>query len=461
MSVIDAMTTHTITPVPNLPKLHSSCSVKSVRLRIAVILMIVLVVSVSRVHAQNLYFPPLNNSLTWDSIPVASMGWCTNRIDSLYRFLEQQRSKAFIVLKDGKIVLEKYFGTFTQDSVWYWASAGKTLTAFLVGKAKEEGFLSLDDSSSRFLGVGWTNCTTQQEAAIKIRHHLSMTSGLDDGVPDNHCTLDSCLIYKAAPGTRWAYHNAPYTLLEKVIEQATGQNINVYTTLKLKNKTGMTGLWAMSDYDNVFYSKARSMARFGLLMQNRVKWGTEALLTDTVYTRQLVNTSQPINRSYGYLWWLNGKSSFMIPQSQLVFPGWVAPSAPYDMYAAIGKNGQIISIAPTLGLVVVRMGEAPYDGGEVALTLCEDIWKNLNYVMCSTSTYQTYTFTGTGTWSTAANWQDHRIPPAQLNPGDQIIINPVLGGECIADVNQTLPTGTTIRVMAGKRMRVTGNLIIQ
>ncbi|MEZ5069123.1 MAG: hypothetical protein R2847_11860 [Bacteroidia bacterium] len=38
-----------------------------------------------------------------------------------------------------------------------------------------------------------------------------MTSGLDDGVPDNHCTYDSCLVYLADAGTRWAYHNAPYT----------------------------------------------------------------------------------------------------------------------------------------------------------------------------------------------------------------------------------------------------------
>jgi len=68
--------------------------------------------------AQTLYFPPLIGN-NWDTLSPASLGWCTDRVDSLYDFLEQQNSKAFVVLKDGKIVLEKYFGSFTQDSLWY------------------------------------------------------------------------------------------------------------------------------------------------------------------------------------------------------------------------------------------------------------------------------------------------------------------------------------------------------
>ena len=142
--------------------------------------------------AQTLYFPPLIGN-NWDTLSPASLGWCTDRVDSLYDFLEQQNSKAFVVLKDGKIVLEKYFGSFTQDSLWYWASAGKTLTSFLVGKAKEQGYLSLSDTSSEYLGVGWTNCTRQQEDSISILHQLTMTTGLDDGVTDNHCTDPPCL----------------------------------------------------------------------------------------------------------------------------------------------------------------------------------------------------------------------------------------------------------------------------
>lgn len=338
-----------------------------------------------RAAAQTPYFPPLSGTAAWDTLSPVSLGWCPDKIDSLYQFLAAENSKAFIVLKDGKIVLEKYFGTFTQDSAWYWASAGKTITSFLMGKAQEEGFLHISDTSSQYLGKGWTVCTPAQEGLIHIRHQLTMTTGLNDTVPDNHCTIDTCLQYLANAGTRWAYHNAPYTLLENVLENATGVSANVYTQNKLKTQTGMTGIWYYSDFDNVFYSQARSMARFGLLMQHRCVWGTDTLLHDTAYINQMFNTSQTYNPSYGYLWWLNGKSAYMLPTTQFVFPGPLAPAAPADMYAGLGKNGQIVSISPSLGLVVVRMGEST-STAEVSNVLCNNIWVQLNKVMACATT---------------------------------------------------------------------------
>ena len=181
----------------------------------------------------------------------------------MYDLLEDSNTKVFIMLKDGKIVLEKYFGTFVQDSVWYWASAGKSLTSFLVGLAQEEGFLTISDTTASYLGDGWTACTAEEEEKITIRHQLTMTSGLDDYVPEPFCTLDTCLQYKADAGTRWAYHNGPYTLLDDVMEAATGQTLNSYFNQKVRIPTGITGIFLPSGYNNVFYSKPRSMARYG------------------------------------------------------------------------------------------------------------------------------------------------------------------------------------------------------
>lgn len=335
--------------------------------------------------AQTLYFPPTDNATTWETTDPASLGWCPERINNLYTFLEQENTKGFIILKDGKIVLEKYFGTFTRESLWYWASAGKTITAFLVGKAQEENQLAITDKTSDYLGTGWTNCTLPQENNITIRNQITMTTGLDDGVPDNHCVSNTCLNYLADPGTRWAYHNAPYTLLENVLENATGQTINNYTQTRLKTPTGMTGFWTTIDFDNVYFSTVRSMARFGLLIQNHGSWNGNALISDTAYFNAMINTSQDLNKSYGYLWWLNGKSNFMVPTLQVVFPGSYAPDAPADMYAGIGKNGQIVSIAPSQGLVMIRMGEAP-NNDEVPFIICNQIWQYINNFDCSLAT---------------------------------------------------------------------------
>ncbi len=331
-------------------------------------------------NAQTLYFPPLTGN-TWDTLSPISLGWCPDKIDTLLDYLEDKNSKAFILLKDGKIVIEKYYGTFMRDSLWYWASAGKTLTAFMVGIAQQENYLSISDTTSQYLGQGWTNCSPSEEEKITIRHQLTMTSGLDDG-GDPYCTIDTCLNYLADPGNRWAYHNAPYTLLDGVIENATGQTLNVYTNQKLKIPTGIDGAFIASGFNNVYISKPRGMARFGLLILNKGNWDGNQILTDTNYFSQMVNTSQSLNNSYGYLWWLNGKSNYMLPGLQFVFNGSMNPSAPNDMIAALGKNGQFINVVPSQNLVYIRMGNAP-DGGEVPAAINDTIWQKLNDVMCN------------------------------------------------------------------------------
>lgn len=334
-----------------------------------------------KTFTQSLYFPPLTGS-TWQALSPDSLNWCPDKIDTLYSWLQQRNTKAFLILKDGKIVLEKYFGTFTKDSLWYWASAGKTITATMVGIAQKEGKLSINDTSSKYLGAGWTSCSAADEAKITIRHQLTMTSGLDDENYDKFCTLDSCLHCYTEPGTRWAYHNAPYTLLDDVLEGATGVTLNTYINQKLKPLTGITGLFIKSGFNNLFVSNARSMARFGLLMLNRGNWNGAAVLSDTAYYNQMVNTSQNINLSYGYLWWLNGKASYMPPGIQITVPQSLAPAAPPDMVAALGKNGQIINIVPSQNLVVVRMGDS-FGDSEVPIFYNDSLWQEINKLTCS------------------------------------------------------------------------------
>lgn len=327
-----------------------------------------------------LYFPPTSGT-TWDTLSPSSLGWCQDKIDSLYQYLDSKHSKAFILLKDGKIVLEKYFDTHTQNAVWYWASAGKTLTAMAVGIAQQQGFLSIQDTTSHYLGNGWTSLPLVDEQKIRIQDQLQMTSGLDDGVTDPYCTLSACLVYKANPGSRWAYHNAPYTLLDSVIEMATGQTLNAFVTQKIKSITGMDGLFVPSGYNHVFYSTARSMARYGLLLLNKGIWNQTPVLNDSVYFHNMTHSSQTLNPSYGYLTWLNGQSSFMIPQSQLQFNGWLNPDAPSDMFAAMGKNAQFINVIPSLNMVWIRMGEAP-DSSQVPFLMNDTLWTKLNQLTC-------------------------------------------------------------------------------
>lgn len=313
-----------------------------------------------KAHAQSLYFPPKTGT-TWDTISPDRLGWCQTRIDSLYNYLQKTNTDAFIILKDGKIVLEKYFGTFTQDSIDYWASAGKSLTAMMIGIAQQKGLLNINDSVSKYLGLGWSNETAQKEKLITIKNLLSMTSGMDDNPSfpcDNGSFNKACLQYKVDAGTRWAYHTGAYKKLEEIISIVSGKTYTVTTSDWIGSFTGMAGVWSNN---GVFFSRPRDMARYGLLALNKGIWQSDTILKDTSYYRAMTNTSQNFNLSYGYLWWLNGKTSLMLPGSQLVIPSKLIPNGPNDMICALGKNDQRIYVIPSKSMVVIRMGESAYN----------------------------------------------------------------------------------------------------
>ena len=73
--------------------------------------MLMLLWAYGGIKAQNTYYPPVNQTAFWDTVSPKSLGWCTDSIAPLYQYLQNQNSKAFIVLVDGKIAMEKYFGT--------------------------------------------------------------------------------------------------------------------------------------------------------------------------------------------------------------------------------------------------------------------------------------------------------------------------------------------------------------
>lgn len=331
----------------------------------------------------NLYFP---SETEWEKVDKSLLGISDQELEALKAFLEINNTRAFLILKDGKIVVEEYFGKeiltsndFSQESLWYWASAGKTLVSFSVGLAQEQGLLNIEDKTSKYLGEHWTALPLEKENLITVKNQLNMTSGLDIDVADSHCFEPSCLQYKADAGTRWDYHNGSYTSLHNVVSSAVGEIFDAFYQENLRDKIGMTGFWQFVDNDNVYFSDARSFARFGLLMLNNGDWDGETIMSDKTYFNEMINTSQNLNEAYGYLWWLNGKSSGMVPSIQTVFPTMLSPTAPADMIAAMGLNGQLLNVIPSENLVVLRMGDSP--SGQIGLNFQNDLWRELSAML--------------------------------------------------------------------------------
>ncbi|MEC4003921.1 serine hydrolase [Flavobacterium sp. SUN052] len=323
-----------------------------------------------------MYFPPNDGNVTWETKTIADLGWNQTAVQPLLDYLNLKHSKSFIILVNGKIVMENYFNGHSATQPWYWASAGKTLTSTVTGIAEQEGIININNKVSDYLGTGWTSAPIAKENLITCKNLLSMNSGLNDALGDDVSPAN--LQYVADAGTRWAYHNV-YVKLQDVIAQASGQTWTNYFNIKLRDKLGMTGgSWINSgDGLSVYWSTTRNMARFGLMALNKGKWNGNQVVNE-VYFNTAINTSQPINQSYGYLWWLNGKSSYHLPQSQLQLSGSIIPSGPSDMFMALGKNDQKIYVIPSKKMVVIRMGDAA-DNVNLALSDFDDVlWQKIN-----------------------------------------------------------------------------------
>jgi CubicO group peptidase (beta-lactamase class C family) len=323
-----------------------------------------------------MYFPS-NNDTVWEMKSLSDLGWNENAVQPLKEYLSQKHTKSFMILVNGRIVMEEYFNGHTSDSTWQWNSAGKTLVATATGIAQQEGLLNINDKVSQYLGMGWTSEPSDKENLITSRHLLTMTSGIND---ENDLVIKPNLTYLADAGTRWSYHNVFQKLMD-IVAAASNQDFETYFNTRIKNKIGMEGYWNYGLIFKIYHSNTRSMARFGLMALNKGKWNNETIINENFFNES-ITTSQIINPSYGYLWWLNGKTSYMVPGGQTVYQGTLVSNAPSDMYAAMGAADQRIYVIPSKNMVVVRMGDAsdPSNPNFALSGFDNDLWEKINAV---------------------------------------------------------------------------------
>ncbi|MCU0417394.1 MAG: beta-lactamase family protein [Cytophagaceae bacterium] len=322
------------------------------------------------------YFPPVGNT-NWETIAPSGLGWNTAALTDLYSYLEEKNTRSFLILVNGKIAVEKYFNGHTQDSVWKWNSAGKTLTTATIGIAQGEGLIDIHHPVSDYLGTGWTPMAADKEGLITPYHLLSMTSGINDA---SELVIRPNLTYLADAGTRWSYHNVFQKLMD-VVAETSNETFEDYFTAKLKNRIGMDGYWREGLVFTIYNSTTRSMGRFGLLALHQGTWNGTTIVPKSFF-QESIQSSQTINPAYGYLWWLNGKTSYMLPDGQTVYTGTLIPNAPSTLYAAMGAQDQRIYVVPEEDIVIVRMGDAanPTSSDFAVSGFDNELWGKLNAV---------------------------------------------------------------------------------
>ncbi|WP_423999523.1 serine hydrolase domain-containing protein [Maribacter sp. IgM3_T14_3] len=327
--------------------------------------------------SESMYFPSNTNSI-WETKSISSLNWNQSAIQPLKDYLIQKNTKSFVILVNGRIGMEEYFNGHTSSLEWEWNSAGKTLVGTTIGIAQQENLLSINNKASDYLGTEWTSMPLEKENLITVKHLLTMTSGNDD---TKQYVIKPNLTYVADAGTRWAYSNI-FQKLTDVLASASNKPFEIYFNEKIKTKIGMDGFWNNGLIFKIYHSNTRSMARFGLLALNKGKWNNEQVINESFFNESIA-TSQNINPSYGYFWWLNGKPSYMIPGQQTVYQGNLVPNAPVDMYAAMGANDQRIYVVPSKKMVVIRMGDAsdPANPNFAVSGFDNELWEKINAVI--------------------------------------------------------------------------------
>jgi hypothetical protein len=135
-----------------------------------------------------LYFPPVGDS--WATFSPDSLGWDNTKLADLLLFVSSQNTYGFLISYKGRIVVEKYWNGWGNNTKYPIASASKSIIALLTGIVQQEGRLKIDDPTSKYLGPAWSLLPIAKENLITVKHHLSMTTGLDE---NEVCITSDCL----------------------------------------------------------------------------------------------------------------------------------------------------------------------------------------------------------------------------------------------------------------------------
>jgi len=337
----------------------------------------------------DLYFPPRSGA--WETVEPETVGWSKEAIEEALLYAGEQRSTGVVILYRGRILAERYWqverdpkdkldrlGKMTAgrtalgQSIEDVASAQKSVASFLVGVAEGKGLVDLESPASRYLEKGWSKATPEQEAEIKVRHLISMATGL----AGNHT-------YRGPAGSIWMYNTPVYSQIVNVLAAASGMTVDQYTAKWLTEPAGMTdSRWAPRPWigdapqGNTigFVTSARDLARFGLLVLAGGSWDGRDVLGNPDYLERALAPSQQINPSYGFLWWLNGQDTVTRGRNSTeAHKGPLIRTAPPDLAAAQGALGRKCYVVPSLDLVVTRLGDQPPDKA-----FNDELWKRLS-----------------------------------------------------------------------------------
>ncbi len=319
-------------------------------------------------------------SPNWEVGTPAEVGLDPTLIERAVAAADAGSSYCLLVIRHGKLVSETYWrghDATTPQRSW---SIAKSYTSALVGIAIERGeILGLGQSVADFIPA-WQGT---ERAAITIGHLLRMDSGLDWDLLKDYLSLTLAADQTvealkrsaiAPPGAEWTYNNGAVQLFEPIFRAATGMTIEQYAAQHLWSKVGIDAFWAKDASGNAtayasVMASCRDHAKFGYLYLHGGNWAGQQVVP-AQYVQESISPQTPLNRAYGYLWWVNEPGPPAI--GALMSPidgGQLVTYAPTNHFAARGFGNQLVAMFPDDDLIVVRFGPDPLSSFDIGALL--------------------------------------------------------------------------------------------
>lgn len=322
-------------------------------------------------------------SYVWQHSTPEDEGMDSHVLNQMDDYLKQKRYRlvnSILVIKNEKIVFEKYYNKFNENSRNSIKSIWKSVLAIATGICLDKGIISsLDEPIGNYLREFTLNIHPYHKL-ITIRHLLSMTSGIywNSGV-HYHCPMVTQMMrtrdwishiadidMNSVPGMNNQYKEWDVMLLSAVIGRAYGGSAYditqkyVYEPLEI-----VSGIWPQSPC-GFSYSvmrgeeesdlSARDLAKIGqLFLSNGSYKGKQIISADYVkqavtpsYSPGSIDSSASSKEGYGYLWWISpegygcrgfgGQEINVIPHENFVSVIQATPTPSSKAYRDIQDN---------------------------------------------------------------------------------------------------------------------------
>jgi len=315
----------------------------------------------------------------WQTASPQSQGMDSSKLRSLQESLARRQTKALLVIRNDKIVLEWYQKGHGADKKHYTASMAKAIVGGVsLAVAMSDGLIALDDRAAEYVPQ-WQD--DPRKSKITIRQLGSHTSGIEDAEADDlpHDKLTGwkgdfwkqpapprdpfTLARDTAPvlfepGTEMQYSNPGIAMLTYCVtaslRDASLKDVRTLLRERIMRPIGvpdeqwsvgygktiavdglpLVGSWGGGNYT------ARATARVGRLMLREGDWeGTRLISAEAV---RLVTRDAGTPGNCGMGWWNNNEGGF--------------PELPRDAFWGSGAGHQVVFVVPSLNLIAVRNG---------------------------------------------------------------------------------------------------------